>query len=186
MRIRYATPLLAIAAIAALLPACTNVRDLGEGNGRYGLEQMDLDIDSILIGEAGSFRDVNHPAEAMVYNESYGDTRMANVQLDVYDGDRWAMANIQFEGLNLEDLEPGETYNFNMRSVDFDNSNDDVNVYGIGCSSTSAEAFDEDFSEVEVTAVEDGEEIMIDFEGRFANGDELAGTFPAASAEGMY
>lgn len=180
MRLRSASPFIAILAIT-LFPACTNVRDLGEGNSAYGMREMNLDLDSVLIGQAGSFRDVNHPAEAQVYNESYGDYRSAYVQLDVYDNDRWAMANLQFDGASFTDLQPGQTYRFDA------GTSDDVNVYGIGCSSTSSDAFDEEFTTVEVTAIEDGDEIVIDFQGQYANGDELAGSFPANTAEGgMY
>ncbi len=181
MRIRIATPFVALLALT-LFPACTNVRDLGEGNSRYGMEQMNLDLDAVLMGQVGSFRDVNHPAEVMAYNETYGDQKASYVQLDVYDDNRWAMAGLNFEGVNLDDIEVGETRTFaEMRSFDNDMDAQEVNVYGIGCSSVSDGGYDEPFAEVEVTALEDDGEKVIDFTGTFPNGEELSGTFPANS-----
>ena len=162
----------------ALTVGCAVERDMdGYANdSRFGNLGVALGRDlapyeARLRGSVGGVQQLDSTATVTEYSES----NYSNLQLDVYDGDIWAMAGLDISGSNadLTNLQVGDTLQMN---ADY---NEDMQVYGIGCSSSPDTYFDEPFEEMEITVGEadDPDVKVIAFTGRFQDGNTLMGAY---------
>jgi hypothetical protein len=145
--------LLAAATLSLVASACATERDIDQMYGEPGMTPEGMErIGAIagltegarLVGDIGPVEGIDHDAQVSEWGDSwdegYGETyRYDSIQLDVYDGSKWAMIMLDVQGgLNHPRFEPGNTLSFQGYGYDepmMEQEGGELYVSAIGCSS---------------------------------------------------
>ena len=179
-----------LAVISLLLSGCGGFADAAapaETDRSRTFMSTPADADAELAGDVGPLEGIHHVASMTVETLDFGQReRLDYVELNAHWGDgRWAMLGVDFKGgVNDETLLSGETLRFTNDewAIDQDVQPDGLYVAAVGCADPDLgddnSMFDEHATHVTVTRRDHGDEILLDVAAKFADGNELMGTFP--------